>query len=156
MERLVSAAPALESGAEKSVVPSGECTETDSDSDSDSDSGVENERLMHSTARVLCEQLSYADIILLNKMDRIDEAQRRTVEATISEKNPTAQCLWCEYGRIAPDHIIKERKFSIDSDAFASVFRARWHHEHDSGEHTTFGSIAVSRDGPVDELAFQD
>jgi G3E family GTPase len=48
------------------------------------------------------EQARYADLIILNKTDRIDEAARQRVEISLRKINPSAQIVTARHGEVAP------------------------------------------------------
>lgn len=48
------------------------------------------------------EQIRYADLILLNKTDRIDDAARQQVEISLRKINPSAQIVAARHGEVAP------------------------------------------------------
>lgn len=51
------------------------------------------------------EQIRYADLILLNKTDRVDESARRRVEATLRQLNPQAEIVAGHHGIVAPERL---------------------------------------------------
>ena len=48
------------------------------------------------------EQIRYADVILLNKTDRIDDAARQRVEISLRKINPDAQIIASRHGDVSP------------------------------------------------------
>ncbi len=48
------------------------------------------------------EQVRYADLILLNKTDRIDAHARQRVEITLRQLNPSAQIVTAQHGKVDP------------------------------------------------------
>jgi G3E family GTPase len=48
------------------------------------------------------EQARYADLIILNKTDRIDEAARQRVEISLRKINPSAQIVTTRHGEVSP------------------------------------------------------
>ncbi|HUB67374.1 MAG TPA: GTP-binding protein [Candidatus Methylacidiphilales bacterium] len=49
------------------------------------------------------EQVRYADLILLNKTDRIDEPARQRVEIALRSFNPSARIVMTQHGQIDPE-----------------------------------------------------
>ena len=49
------------------------------------------------------EQVRYADLILLNKTDRIDDEARQRVEITLRKLNPSARIVATRHGEIEPE-----------------------------------------------------
>jgi G3E family GTPase len=73
------------------------------------------------------EQVRYADLILLNKTDRIEDKERQRVEISLRKINPSAKIIASRHGEIAPGEL---------SDAGTSTAAARAHaHSHDEEEH---------------------
>jgi len=83
------------------------------------------------------EQVRYADLILLNKMDLLDGAARQRVEISLRKLNPAAKIVITQRGEVAPE-ILSEAGTS------AAVRPAHEHshcgcehdHDHDDHEHT--------------------
>ena len=75
------------------------------------------------------EQVRYADLILLNKLDRLDERARQGVEISLRKINPTAQIEKTQRGEIAPGKL-------SDAGTSAAAKQAHAHsHDHDAHEH---------------------
>src|SRR5271163_2160149 len=72
------------------------------------------------------EQIRYADLIVLNKTDRIDEQKRQEVEGALRRINPAAQLVTARHGEVEP---------GLLSDGVAGTVTAHAHHEHCSHEH---------------------
>jgi G3E family GTPase len=73
------------------------------------------------------EQARYADLILLNKADRIDDTARQRVEISLRQINPSARIVMTRNGEIAP---------GLLSETGASAAASRAHaHSHDDHEH---------------------
>ena len=53
------------------------------------------------------EQIRYADLILLNKIDRLDDAARQRVEISLCKINPSARVVTAHRGEVAP-HLLSE------------------------------------------------
>jgi G3E family GTPase len=51
------------------------------------------------------EQIRYADLILLNKTDRVDETARLRVETTLRQLNPQAEIVTGHHGIVAPERL---------------------------------------------------
>jgi G3E family GTPase len=56
------------------------------------------------------EQVRYADLIVLNKTDRMDEAARRRVEIALRKLNPGAQLVATHHGAVEPELLSGEAK----------------------------------------------
>jgi len=67
------------------------------------------------------EQIRYADVIVLNKIDRLDAAAKQRVEISLRQLNPAARIVLTQKGEVDP---------GVLSDAGARV-AAQAHHHHD-------------------------
>ena len=78
------------------------------------------------------EQVRYADVILLNKTDRIDEEARQRVETALRQLNPGAEISATQRGVIEPDLLSAAgpRKALLQKEA-ASTCCGHHHGEHD-------------------------
>src|SRR5690606_40376580 len=60
--------------------------------------------------------LEFADIIVINKTDLIDESTLETISAHIQTLNRSAQLLPATYGAIEPGKILPHKVFDFDQD----------------------------------------
>jgi len=70
------------------------------------------------------EQVRYADLILLNKTDRVDESARLRVETKLRQLNPRAEIVATHHGIVEPDRL-----------SAAGHHHAIEEHEHEPHEH---------------------
>lgn len=76
---------------------------------------------------LLIDQVQFADIILLNKIDCISESEKSDVLAILHDLNPHAKVLHSTYGRIAPTEIINTNLFSFEkAEQHADWFVEEW------------------------------
>ena len=83
------------------------------------------------------EQIRYADLVLLNKTDRLDEPARLRIELALRELNPQADILSTHHGIAEPDRLSAESAREMDN--------APHEHGHDCGceqEHHEHGHDA--------------
>jgi G3E family GTPase len=90
-------------------------------------------------------QLRYADIILLNKGDLVDEDSLRAVEAKIRKVKPEARILRTRHSKVPIDLVINATHRRDLPD----------HDDHDHLESDGFNSISFAGDRPFDALRFQ-
>ena len=65
-----------------------------------------NEDDERNIAELLVDQIEFADVILLNKLDLVpDKAERQTILATISSLNPTASVQFTTNCKVGPAHM---------------------------------------------------
>lgn len=97
-------------------------------------------------------QVAFADVILLNKVDLVDEAQLKDVEAHIRQLNPYAKLHRTQNCAIALDEVIGRNAFDLDRimEIEPDFLEAGHHHHHDE----EMQAIAISHDGDVDPARF--
>lgn len=80
---------------------------------------------------LLIDQIEFADVILLNKIDLIDDTQAREVEAVIKHLNPGANVVLIAHGAVPLELVLDTGLFDYDRAASS----AGWIRELE-GEHT--------------------
>ena len=65
-------------------------------------------------ADLLTEQVEFANVILINKIDLVDESTLATLEAFLDQLNPMALKLRCTFGQIAPSRIMGTGRFDFE------------------------------------------
>jgi len=100
--------------------------------------GVENESV---------EQVAFADKILLNKIDLVDEETLVKIETKLKSMNPTAAVQRTEQSKVNPKDILNLRAFELQRvlDFDPEFLAEDAEHEHDA----TVSSIAVKCEEPV-------
>jgi len=63
---------------------------------------------------LLVDQVEFANVILLNKTDLVQETQLKTVEAIIHKLNPDAKIIHTEFGKIAAKEILNTKLFNFE------------------------------------------
>lgn len=63
---------------------------------------------------LLTEQVEFADVVILNKIDLIDDEQKRHVLGLIKSLNPLAKVIESEYGRVDLSEVLNTQLFDID------------------------------------------
>ena len=61
----------------------------------------------------MCEQIEFADLLVLNKTDLVDDAQRGRVEAVLRKINPLTEILCTEHGQLEPALLLGQGRFSL-------------------------------------------
>ena len=67
-----------------------------------------------SLATLLTEQIEFADVVVVNKIDLVDEARRDEVTAIIKALNPTTEIVYAERGKIPLLSVLGTRKFDLE------------------------------------------
>ena len=99
------------------------------------------------------EQIGFADVVLLNKIDLVSPAELAQVEARIRAVNPYAKLHRTQRSEIALSEILDRGAFDLGRIlALEPDFLESDHaHEHDAA----IGSVSAVVDGPVDVERFQ-
>lgn len=97
------------------------------------------------------EQVAFADVILLNKTDLVDEAQLTHVENTIRALNPLARVLRSAHSVVDPSQILNINAFQLEAKLQVDPeFLNDHEHEHDP----SITSIVLREDRPIDMNRF--
>ena len=65
--------------------------------------------------QLLCDQLEFADVLMVNKADLVSEAQLGTVEALVKRINPKAEVLVTTHSKLEPALLFDKARFSMSS-----------------------------------------
>jgi G3E family GTPase len=84
-----------------------------------------------SLATLLMEQIEFADVVVVNKIDLVDEARRKEVAGVIKALNPVADIVYADHGAVPLKTILGTGKFDLER---ASAMPG-WAHELE-GRHT--------------------
>lgn len=68
-------------------------------------------------AGLLTEQIEFADVIVVSKLDLVDAVQRAAVMALIKALNPVAEVVLAEHGRVPLDRILDTGRFNLERAA---------------------------------------
>ena len=89
---------------------------------------AEDERTI---AHLLCDQVEFANIIVLNKCDLINDAEKGTVLTLLRKFNPSAEIIESTKGVVDPTKLLGTKRFSISEAAQ----HKEWLKEARTGEH---------------------
>lgn len=64
--------------------------------------------------QLLVDQIEFANVLVLNKVDLVESQQVGEIEALLRQLNPTAQIVRAERGDVPLDHILHTRLFSSE------------------------------------------
>jgi G3E family GTPase len=107
------------------------------------------------------EQVRYADLILLNKTDRLDAAARQRVEISLRQINPTAQIVTTQRGEVMPGLLHEAGASAAASRAHAHSHadhdhdHHHHHHDHDEELPHSASTLFLPLATPVERSAFQ-
>ncbi|MBD0748051.1 GTP-binding protein [Streptomyces sp. CBMA152] len=63
---------------------------------------------------LLMDQIEFADVIVLNKLDLVAQDEADRLRATLTRLNPAARVITTEYGRVAPSDILGTGLFDLE------------------------------------------
>lgn len=63
--------------------------------------------------QLFCDQLEFANIVVINKTDLMDDAGKLQLKAVLRRLNPDAQLIDATYGRVDPSRILGNRLFDM-------------------------------------------
>ena len=92
--------------------------------DDEKPEGVENEAV---------ERVAFADRILLNKIDLVEESELPPIEARLKKINPTAQICRCQQSKVNPMDLININAFRLEKtlEMDPEFLNTDGEHEHD-------------------------
>ena len=82
-------------------------------------------------AQLLCDQLEFADVLVVNKTDLVSEAQLGAVEALLRRINPKAEVARTDHGQLEPALVLGAARFSMArAEAHPMWLKEAREHEH--------------------------
>lgn len=119
------------------------------------------------------EQIRYADLILLNKTDRVDDKARAQVETALHRINPSARIVTARHGQVEPGLLSEGDAGTVASHAHAGHAEIAHdhghnhencdhahgdhahHHPHDEAPHHAASTLFLPLATPVERAAFR-
>ncbi|WP_348766781.1 GTP-binding protein [uncultured Salinisphaera sp.] len=99
------------------------------------------------------EQLAFADIVLLNKIDLVDADVLSRVEARIRAMNPYAKILHSEKCAVPLDKVLGQNAFDLERVLEIEPDFLDEEHAHEHDDEVT--SVSLESDTPIDPFMFQ-
>jgi len=75
---------------------------------------VADDNDQRSLAGLLTEQIEFADVVVINKIDKVDVDRRATVSAVVKALNPTAEIIYADHGQVPLKSILGTGKFDME------------------------------------------
>ena len=75
---------------------------------------VAGEQDNRTLAALLTEQIEFADVVVVNKIDKVDAARRDEVTAVIKALNPLADIVYADHGRAPIKRVLGTGKFDLE------------------------------------------
>ena len=73
--------------------------------------GDEDQRTL---AALLTDQIEFADVVVINKIDKVDAARRDEVTAVVKALNPLADVVFADHGRVPLERVIGTGHFDLE------------------------------------------
>ena len=64
-------------------------------------------------ANLLCDQLEFADVLVVNKLDLVSKKQVQTIEALLRRVNPTAEIVRTKHSKLDPAFLLGKARFKL-------------------------------------------
>ncbi|NDJ79379.1 MAG: GTP-binding protein, partial [Chloroflexi bacterium] len=95
-------------------------------------------------ADLLVEQVEFADVIVLNKIDMVGADDLARLETLLRRLNPDADLVRTEYGRVPLEQVLNTGKFNFEQETSIAGWivppgEHRHDHDHDHGGHAHHG-----------------
>lgn len=88
---------------------------------------------------LITDQIEFANVIVLNKMDRLDTEQARLAHSLVRALNPTAQVVESQWGRVPLEQILHTCLFDFEQAQQAPGWARELRGEHHTPESETYG-----------------
>lgn len=79
---------------------------------------------------LLTDQVEFADVIILNKTDLVDDKTLQLLHAAIARLNPAARILHAVFGKVEPEQILNTGLFDFEKAQNAAGWIAELNNEH--------------------------
>ncbi|MFU9032820.1 MULTISPECIES: GTP-binding protein [Streptomyces] len=79
---------------------------------------------------LLMDQVEFADVIVLNKLDLVADAEAERLRATLSRLNPAAEIVPVSHGRIDPTRVLGTGRFDVEKAQQAPGWVAELNGDH--------------------------
>jgi len=108
-------------------------------------------------AGLLTEQIEFADVIVVTKLDLVDAAQREAVMALIKALNPVAEVVHAEHGRVPLEKILNTGRFDLErASSFAGWARELTGQHVPETEEYGIGSFVLRSREPLHPARFAE
>ncbi|MFP8835146.1 GTP-binding protein [Hydrogenophaga sp. XSHU_21] len=67
-----------------------------------------------SLAALLTDQIEFADVVVINKIDRVDDVRRVDVAAVVKALNPAAEIVYADHGQVPLSRILGTGRFDLE------------------------------------------
>ncbi|PYE14850.1 CobW family GTP-binding protein [Paraburkholderia silvatlantica] len=100
------------------------------------------------------EQIAFADVVIVNKIDLVDSKERDQIERSIRTLNPVATLMSSSHGRIAANLLLGVRRFALPTvlELEPDLLDADAPHDHEHD--TSIRTCSVTGTRPLDAARF--
>lgn len=106
-------------------------------------------------AHLLVDQIEFADVIVVNKRDLIDDATVHRIEALVRSMNPGATVIPANHGDVPLDQILNTRRFDLEAAESSAAWEEELATEHTpETEEYGIGSFTVRHRRPFHPRRF--
>ena len=96
---------------------------------------------------LLIQQMEFANIVVLNKVELVDDQQKEQIKAVIHALCPDCKIIETNYGKVDPDQLLDTDNFDFEKayysegwvKALSGEEHDHDHHDHDHGDECTCG-----------------
>ena len=81
-------------------------------------------------ADLLIDQIEFADVILLNKIDLISKLNKEKLKAVLQQFNPQAKIIECEYSKVPLDKVLNTGHFDFETASQSAGWLKELNEEH--------------------------
>ncbi|WP_436346725.1 GTP-binding protein [Natronorubrum sp. FCH18a] len=93
---------------------------------------------------LLLEQVEFCDLLVVNKCDLVDEAERERVVALLETLQPRAEIVTTEYSALGPESVLDSERFDLEAAAQSAGWKQAI--ETDAGDHEEAGPDKLDPD----------
>ena len=107
---------------------------------------------------LLTDQVEFANVIVLNKVDLVSEEQLGFLKATLHQLNPDAKVICASFSQVAPKEILKTGLFSFEEAEQSEPWKEELNKEAHTPETEEYGisSFVYHNNHPFDPERFWD
>lgn len=91
---------------------------------------------------LLIEQVEFCDVIVLNKIDLVSDAERERLAGILHSLNPRARIVPASFGAVPLDEILNTHRFDFDAASRQCAASRRPEQAHDSGSALAVGAAS--------------
>jgi G3E family GTPase len=88
---------------------------------------------------LLVDQVEFADVIILNKIDLVDDITLGLLKSTLQKLNPYAKIVDAEFGKIAPEAILNTGLFDFEIAQNSAGWQKELNTDHHEPETSAYG-----------------